>query len=94
MDATALALAGNQCDRSRTRLENGRCRGQDFWRKSFNQAGPEKILFGTDAPWLHPGVELSKIWQLRLKHPEQDLQKILSGNFLKLANTARAMQTA
>lgn len=66
----------------------------DLLQLAVNQAGAEKILFGTDAPWLHPGLELSKVCQLHLKHPEQDLQKILSGNFLKLTRTAKAMQTA
>lgn len=57
--------------------------------KAVAEAGPSKILFGTDGPWLHPAVELEKIYALKL--PDSDLQMVLGGNFLKLTqvkNTA------
>lgn len=31
---------------------------------AVRRAGPRKILFGSDGPWLHPGVELAKIREL------------------------------
>jgi len=46
------------------------------------RAGANKILFGSDGPWMHPGLELGKIFAL---HPdESSLNKMLSRNFLKL----------
>jgi predicted TIM-barrel fold metal-dependent hydrolase len=56
----------------------------DLLEMAVKRAGPGKILFGTDGPWLHPGVELSKVRALLLS-PE-DEQKILSGNFLRLVS--------
>ncbi len=54
----------------------------DILEQAVQRAGPEKILFGSDGPWLHPGVELEKIYLLGLS--EQEEQKILGGNFLRL----------
>ena len=33
----------------------------DLLAEALRRAGPGKMLFGTDGPWLHPGVELSKV---------------------------------
>ena len=41
-----------------------------------------KIIFGSDGPWLHPGVELHKIRMLGL--PVRDQELILSGNIMRL----------
>jgi uncharacterized protein len=38
----------------------------DYLVKAVKRAGPNKILFGSDGPWLHPGVELYKIRMLQL----------------------------
>lgn len=54
---------------------------------ALDKAGAGKILFGTDGPWLHPEVELTKI--LALEASEQDKIAMLSGNFLKLTKKAR-----
>ena len=48
---------------------------------------PEKVLFGTDGPWLHPGVELSKVLALGLPARHQHL--VLAGNWLRLTAAAR-----
>jgi uncharacterized protein len=53
---------------------------------AVRRAGPEKILFGSDGPWLHPGVELAKVRLLGLD--QQAEQLILSGNFLRLVRHA------
>jgi len=50
--------------------------------EAVERAGPEKILFGSDGPWLHPGVELSKVRALRLAPAAEQL--VLSGNLLRL----------
>lgn len=54
----------------------------DLLEQAVQRAGPEKVLFGSDGPWLHPGIELEKIYLLGLS--EQDEEKILAGNFLRL----------
>jgi hypothetical protein len=46
------------------------------------RAGARKVLFGSDGPWLHPGVELAKVRALRLA--PQDERKVLAGNLLRL----------
>jgi hypothetical protein len=47
-----------------------------------DHAGPGKLLFGSDGPWLHPGVELEKVRALRL--PADAEQQVLGGNLLRL----------
>ncbi|WP_420147889.1 amidohydrolase family protein [Spirosoma sp.] len=54
----------------------------DLLQRAVDCAGPDKFLFGSDGPWLHPGVELAKIAALKLS--TGDATKILSGNLLKL----------
>ncbi len=61
----------------------------DILKKALDRAGSQKILFGSDGPWLHPGVELSKIFALNLS--EKENQQILSGNFLKLISNTRKL---
>lgn len=56
----------------------------DMLRMAVDRAGADKILFGTDGPWLHPAVELEKIFALKLS--SEDEEKILSKNFLKLTH--------
>ncbi|MBK7936795.1 MAG: amidohydrolase family protein [Lewinellaceae bacterium] len=48
----------------------------------YKRAGASKIIFGSDGPWLHPGVEVSKIFYL--KAPASDTERMLSGNILSL----------
>jgi len=55
--------------------------------EAYRRAGADKILFGTDGPWLHPGIELAKIKALSL--PKSETDKILSGNFLKLISNIK-----
>jgi predicted TIM-barrel fold metal-dependent hydrolase len=40
------------------------------------------MLFGSDGPWLHPGVELYKIRMLRL--PVEGERLVLGGNAVRL----------
>lgn len=54
----------------------------DLLEMAYQRAGASKILFGTDGPWTHPGLELQKIFALKSNSSEEQL--ILSGNFLKL----------
>ena len=59
----------------------------DILRRAVDRVGPRKFLFGSDGPWLHPGVELAKIAALHL--PPQDAQLVLAGNLLRLIKQVR-----
>ena len=48
--------------------------------------GASKILFGSDGPWLHPGVELAKVRALGF--PPTEERKVLAGNILRLMRPA------
>jgi uncharacterized protein len=54
----------------------------DYILQAVRRAGPQKLLFGSDGPWLHPGVELYKIRMLKL--PVECERLILSGNAARL----------
>jgi predicted TIM-barrel fold metal-dependent hydrolase len=54
----------------------------DLLENAYQRAGASKILFGTDGPWMHPRLELQKIFELGA--PLYDLKQMLAGNFLKL----------
>ena len=56
----------------------------DLLEMAVARAGARKILFGTDGPWLHPGIELAKVLALLL--PPAEEQKILAENFLRLVS--------
>jgi len=55
--------------------------------RAVARAGAGKFLFGSDGPWLHPGVELSKIKALHLS--PADAQRVLAGNLLQLIGRVR-----
>ena len=50
--------------------------------EAVRRAGARKVIFGSDGPWLHPGVELHKIRALGLAPRDERL--VLSGNLLRL----------
>lgn len=54
----------------------------DLLVEAVRRAGPGKVLFGSDGPWLHPGVELAKVRALHLS--ARDAAQVLGGNFLRL----------
>jgi predicted TIM-barrel fold metal-dependent hydrolase len=49
---------------------------------AVRRAGAAKVLFGSDGPWFHPGVEMAKIDALSL--PDRDRRLILGENILRL----------
>jgi hypothetical protein len=59
----------------------------DLLVQAIQRAGAHKILFGSDGPWLHPGVELAKVRMLGL--PPEAEQLVLGGNFLRLIGQER-----
>lgn len=58
----------------------------DYIVEAVKRAGPQKVLFGSDGPWLHPGLELHKIKLLGLPSDKEAL--ILGGNILRLLRRA------
>jgi len=54
----------------------------DYIVEAIKLGGPHKVLFGSDGPWLHPGVEIHKIRLLGLPPEKEAL--VLGGNILRL----------
>ena len=54
----------------------------DYLVQTVKRAGPRKLLFGSDGPWLHPAVELHKIRLLGLSRAAEAL--VLGGNARRL----------
>jgi uncharacterized protein len=54
----------------------------DLVAEAVQKAGADKVLFGSDGPWLHPKLELEKILPLRLPQHEEKL--VLGGNLSRL----------
>jgi uncharacterized protein len=59
----------------------------DLLVEAIQRAGARKLLFGSDGPWLHPGIELAKIRALGL--PPADQALVLGGNLLRLVASVR-----
>lgn len=60
----------------------------DYVVQAVKHAGPNKVIFGSDGPWLHPGLELHKIRLLGLAADAE--AQVLGGNILRLIEgTAR-----
>jgi uncharacterized protein len=59
----------------------------DLLEQAVKRAGPKKFLFGSDGPWLHPGVELAKVKALRLQPDEE--RDVLARNFLRLISKVK-----
>jgi len=54
----------------------------DYLVQAVRRAGASKLIFGSDGPWLHPGLELQKIKLLGLSSKEESL--VLGGNICRL----------
>lgn len=64
----------------------------DYIVEAIKRAGARKVLFGSDGPWLHPGLELHKIRLLGLPQDQEAL--ILGGNILQLLRQVRRGEQA
>lgn len=62
----------------------------DLLAEAVRRAGARKVLFGSDGPWLHPGVELAKVLALGLA--SADLGLVLGGNLRRLIAPPRRLQ--
>jgi predicted TIM-barrel fold metal-dependent hydrolase len=63
----------------------------DYLVQAVQRAGPHKLLFGSDGPWLHPAVEMHKVKLLRLPPPAEAL--VLGGNIGRLLGQVRKRPT-
>jgi predicted TIM-barrel fold metal-dependent hydrolase len=59
----------------------------DYLVEAIRRAGPRKVLFGSDGPWLHPGLELAKIRALGLPLGDEDL--VVGANLMALISQTR-----
>src|SRR5262249_5515126 len=59
----------------------------EMLQEAVGRAGPGKLIFGSDGPWLHPGVELEKIRALRL--PAEAERRVLGGKLLRLIDRVK-----
>ena len=84
--AAQLALIDHLVRHANIYTDSSGVRRFDLLQQAVRRAGPHKVLFGSDGPWLHPGLELHKIELLGLPPPDASL--IMAGNFLRLARLA------
>lgn len=82
-----LALADHLVRHPNIYADTSGVRRFDLLAQAVRRAGAHKVLFGSDGPWLHPGVELAKIRALRLSSHDESL--ILGRNFLRLTARVR-----
>ena len=68
------------------------CATSTCWPTRCAGPGRDKVLFGSDGPFLHPGVELAKVHALRL--PPDEAALVLGGNLLRLTRAARPEQAS
>lgn len=64
----------------------------DYLVQAIRRAGARKLLFGSDGPWTHPGLELHKIRLLGLPRDQHAL--VLGGNALRLLRRRALSQEA
>ncbi len=60
----------------------------DLLEEAVRRAGPRKVIFGSDGPWMHPGLELAKVNALGLDPSGADL--VTRGNAIRLFQLANA----
>ncbi|NGO14229.1 amidohydrolase family protein [Streptomyces sp. HC44] len=77
-----LALVDHLVRHPNVHADTSGVRRFDLLLRALERAGPEKLLFGSDGPWLHPGVELAKVKALALQPADE--AKITGGNLLRL----------
>jgi predicted TIM-barrel fold metal-dependent hydrolase len=82
-----LAFSSFLAERPNLYTDTSGVRRFDVLQKALWRAGPDKVLFGSDGPWLHPGLELAKIDLLGLEPGARSL--VVGGNFLRLTRNAR-----
>ncbi|RSZ57853.1 amidohydrolase family protein [Massilia atriviolacea] len=77
-----LALVDHLARHRNIHADSAGVRRFDLLEMAVRRAGAHKLLFGSDGPWLHPGVELAKIGMLGLSPGDEAL--VLGQNLLRL----------
>lgn len=77
-----LALVDHLARHRNIHADSAGVRRFDLLEMAVRRAGAHKLLFGSDGPWLHPGVELAKIGMLGLAPDDEAL--VLGQNLLRL----------
>jgi len=85
--AAQLALIDHLARHPNVFTDTAGVRRFDLLVEAVRRAGPAKVLFGSDGPYLHPGVELAKIRALGLRPADERL--ILGANFLQITRGPR-----
>jgi predicted TIM-barrel fold metal-dependent hydrolase len=83
-----LALADHLVRHPNVYTDTSGVRRFDLLESAVRRAGAQKVLFGSDGPWLHPGLELAKVRALGL--PPAAESQVLGGNILRLIGEVRA----
>ena len=62
--------------------------------EAVQRAGVHKVMFGSDGPWIHPGVELAKVRELaiELKLDAASTQRLLGRNAMEMFGLNAAVQ--
>ncbi len=77
-----LALVDHLARHRNIYADSAGVRRFDLLEMAVRRAGAHKLLFGSDGPWLHPGLELAKIGMLGLAPDDEAL--VLGQNLLRL----------
>ncbi|MFX1681910.1 amidohydrolase family protein [Mitsuaria sp. CC2] len=81
------ALINTLVRRDNIHADTSGVRRFDVLLEAVRRAGAHKVLFGSDGPWLHPGVELQKVRALGLSASDEAL--VTGGNLLRLTARVR-----
>ena len=82
-----LAVADQLARHANVYADTSGVRRFDLLVEAVERAGPGKLLFGSDGPWFHPGVELAKVRALGLPADQERL--VLGDNLLRLVGRVR-----
>ena len=88
--AAQLSVIGFMARHENIYADTSGVRRFDLLVEAVRRAGPQKLLFGSDGPWLHPGLELQKVKALGLKPDDEGL--ILGGTLMRLVTKMRHSQ--
>jgi uncharacterized protein len=75
----------------RVHADSSGVRRFDYLVELVRRCGARKLIFGSDGPWLHPGLELHKIRLMGMN--SDDEAAVLGGNIARLLRTRRLPTT-